>query len=133
MRLVEDVDLVATFRRLQHDALADLADVVDAALRRRVHLDDVERVAVRDRHARVTRLVGIRRRALLAVQSLREDARERRLAGAARAGEEIGLAHLSGADRVLQRPDDRLLADDLVEVLRAVFPVEGGHTAIQAE
>ena len=32
VRLVEDVDLVAALRRLQHDALADLADVVDAAL-----------------------------------------------------------------------------------------------------
>jgi hypothetical protein len=42
VRLVEDVDLVAALGRLQHDALADLADVVDAALRRRVHLDDVE-------------------------------------------------------------------------------------------
>ena len=127
VRLVEDVDLVAPLRRLEHDALADLADVVDAALRRRVHLDDVERVAVRDRDARVARLVRVRRRALRAVQALREDARERRLAGAARAGEEVRLPHLSGGDRVLQRADDRLLADDLVEVLRAVLAVEGGH------
>ena len=34
-------------------------------------------------------------------------------------GEEVGLAHLAGGDRVLQRPDDRLLPDHLVEVLRA--------------
>ena len=61
MRLVEDVDLVAALDRLQDDALADLADVVDAALRGGVHLDDVERGAVRDRDARVARLVGRRR------------------------------------------------------------------------
>ena len=42
VRLVEDVDLVAPFRRLEDDALADLADVVDAALRCGVHLDHVE-------------------------------------------------------------------------------------------
>ena len=42
VRLVEDVDLVAALDRLQDDALADLADVVDPALRRRVHLDHVE-------------------------------------------------------------------------------------------
>ena len=64
---------------------------------------------------------------VLAVQRLREDARERGLAGSARAGEEVRLADLPVRDRVLQRPDDRLLADDLVEVLRAVLPVEGGH------
>ena len=35
VRLVEDVDLVAALDRLEDDALADLADVVDAALARR--------------------------------------------------------------------------------------------------
>ena len=44
-------------------------------------------------------------------------------------GEEVGLPHLVVLDRVLQRPDDRLLPDDLVEALRAVLPVERGHSA----
>src|SRR5207245_2749122 len=56
----------------------------------------------------------------------------RRLARAARPGEEVGLAHAAGRDRVLERPHDRLLADDLVEVLRPVLAVESGHAAIQA-
>ena len=127
VRLVEDVDLVAALGRLEDHALADLADVVDPALRGRVHLDHVERAAVRDRLACVTGLVGGRGRPLRAVERLREDAREARLAGAARAGEEVGLAHLVVLDRVPQRADDRLLPDHLVEVLRAVFPVERGH------
>jgi len=55
VRLVEDVDLVAALDRLQHDALADLADVVDAALRGGVHLDHVERGSARDRDAGVGR------------------------------------------------------------------------------
>ena len=49
VRLVDDVDLVAAFCGLEHRALADLAHLVDAALRGGVHLDDVERRAVRDR------------------------------------------------------------------------------------
>ena len=49
VRLVEDVDLVAALDRLQDDAVADLADVVDAALRGRVHLDHVEGGAGGDR------------------------------------------------------------------------------------
>src|SRR5437764_1375458 len=68
VRLVEDVDLVAPFRRLQDDALADLADVVDPTLRGRVHLDDVERRAGGDRLACVADLVRRRRRPLDAVQ-----------------------------------------------------------------
>ena len=131
VRLVEDVDLVATLDRLEDDALADLADVVDAALRGSVHLDDVERRAVRDREADRACLVGLGRRAGRpgAVERLREDPRHRRLAGATRPGEEVRLAHLVVLDRVLQRPDDRLLPDDLVEPLRAVLPVERGHHA----
>ena len=127
VRLVEDVDLVAPLDRLQDDALADLADVVDPALRGRVHLDDVERRSVRDRAAGVAFVVGGRRRALRAVQRLREDARERRLARASGAGEQVRLADLPVRDRVRQRPHDRLLTYYLAEVLRAVLPVERGH------
>ena len=129
VRLVEDVDLEATLDRLEDDALTDLADVVDAALRRSIHLDDVERRAVRYREADRARLVGIGRRAGRpgTVQRLREDPRHRGLARAAWAGEEVRLAHLAVLDRVLQRPDDRLLSDDLVEPLRAVLPVKRSH------
>ena len=133
VRLVEDVDLEAALDRLEDDVLADLADVVDPALARGVHLDHVERRAARDRDARVAGLVRRRRRALLAVERLREDARERGLPGAARAGEQVGLAHLVVLDRVAEGPDDGLLADDLVEVLRPVLPVERGHLGHRIE
>ena len=132
VRLVKDVDLVSPFRGLEHDALPDLANVVDPALRGCVHLDHVQRRAVGDRDAGVADLVRRGRRALNAVEAFGENPSERGLPGAARACEEIGLANLSRRDRVLQRPDDRFLADDLVEVLRTVLPVEGGHQAILA-
>ena len=127
VRLVEDVDLVPPLRRLQHDALADLADVVDPALRGGVHLDDVQRGAVRDRDAGVADLVGGRRRALHAVERLGEDAGHRRLAGPARPGEQVRLPNLVVLERVSQRPHDLLLPDDVIEVLRAVLAVERSH------
>ena len=133
VRLVEDVDLEAALDRLEDDVLADLADVVDPALARGVHLDHVERRAACDRDARVAGLVRGRRRALLAVERLGEDACERGLPGAARAGEEVGLAHLVVLDRVAEGPDYGLLADDLVEVLRPVLPVERGHLGHRIE
>src|SRR5438270_7145773 len=89
VRLVEDVDLVAALRRLEDDALANLADVVDPALRGRVHLDHVQRGAVRNRHARITGLVWRRRGALNAVEPLGEDAREGGLPGTPRPGEQV--------------------------------------------
>src|SRR6266508_1137224 len=75
----------------------------------------------------MTGAVGVRRRALCAVQRLGEDARERGLARSSRAGEEVGLAHLAGRDRILQRANDGLLANHLVEALRAIFAVKRGH------
>src|SRR5262249_30050975 len=125
-----DVDLVPPLDRLEDDALADLADVVDAALRGRVHLDDVEGGAGRDRDARVARPVRVGRWAVRAVERLREDAREGRLAGPARPGEEVGLAHVPGRDRVPQRSDDRLLSDHVVEPLRTIFPVQRGQESL---
>ena len=126
--LVDDVDLVAALDRLQHGALADLADVVDAALRGGVHLDHVERAAVRDRpRDRVVRVeVGVR--PALGVQRLGEDPRHRRLAGPARAGEEVRLPHLVVLDRVAERAHDRLLADHVAEVERTVGAIEGGQS-----
>ena len=133
VRLVDDVDLVAALDRLQHGAVADLADVVDAALRRRVHLDHVERAAVRDRLGDRRRRVEVGVRAALGVERLGEDARHRRLARPARPGEQVRLPHLPVLDRVPQRAHDRLLADHVAEVERAVGAVERGHGAIVAD
>ena len=130
MRLVEDVDLVAALGRLEDHPLADLADVVDPALRGGVHLDDVERRAVGDRDAGVADVVRGHRRACSAVERLGENAGHRGLARAARAGEEVRLAQLAELDRVPQRANDRFLADDVVEVLRPVLAVERRHPPI---
>ena len=129
MGLVEDVDLVAPLGRLEHDPLTDLPDVVDAALRRGIHLDHVERGSRGDRDARLAGAVGGRGGTGRAVERLREDPRHRRLAGSARPGKEVGLTELLALDRVAERADDGLLADDLVEILRAVLPVERGHAS----
>ena len=47
VRLVEDVDAAAAAHRRERDVLAQLADVVDGVVRGRVHLDHVERRALR--------------------------------------------------------------------------------------
>ena len=127
MRLVEDVDLVAPLDRLEDHVVADLADVVDPALGRRVHLDDVERRARRDRPAGVALAARRRRGPVHAVERLRDDSRHGRLPGPTRAGEQVRLPHLVSLDRVAQRAHDRLLTHHLVEVLGPVLPVERGH------
>jgi hypothetical protein len=96
-----------------------LAHVIDAGAARRVDLLHVGRVARRDlatRCALVARCVG---GALVAVQAARQDARQRRLAHAARPGEQDGVRDAIAADGVAQRRRNVGLADDLVETLGA--------------
>ena len=125
--LVQDVDLVAALGRLLRDALHDLADVVDAAVRRRVHLDHVERRAVVDPQADLARAVGRRGRPVLAVERLREDLRERRLARAARAREEVRVRDAPLLDRAAERAHDVILAHHVRERARSVGAIERSH------
>ena len=137
VRLVEDVDLVAAGHRRVADALAQVADVVDRVVGRGVHLDDVERRGGDDRAAGLAGAAGIDPRPgragpaaglALAVQRSRQDLRHGRLAGAARADEEIRVVHATLLDRIAQRADDVLLPDDVCERAGAMTAVQrSGH------
>ena len=73
---------------------------------------------------------GVDGRAVLAVQAGGEDLRHARLAGPARAHEQVGVVDLAPLDGVLERAHDVLLADDVGERAGAVAAVErgaGGH------
>ena len=64
-----------------------------------------------------------------AVERARQDARRRRLAAAARAGEHERLRDALALQRVLQRARDGLLSEDVFELLRAPLAGENlvGH------
>ena len=68
VHLVDDVDLVASFGGRELHLLAQVPHLVDAAVRRRIDLEDVERRAVGDLRAALAYAAGIGRRPLLAVQ-----------------------------------------------------------------
>ncbi len=129
VRLVDDVDLVARGRRREEGPVAQLAGVVDATVAGRVDLDDVDaaRAAAREVAAALALTAGLRRRALLAVQAAREDARRGRLAAPTRAGEEVGVRDAVVRERLHERLGDVLLPDQVGEPLRAVAAVEGGR------
>ena len=122
--LVEDVDLAPKVGRGVIDPLAELADRVDAAVRRGVDLDEVERPALADRDAGLAGVAGIAVLEVRAVERLGEDPRERGLAGAARPDEEDRVRDPAGADGVPEGFDDGLLADDLGEGLGSPASVE---------
>ena len=124
VRLVEDVDLAPELAGRVRQALAQVADVVDAAVAGGVDLDQVEGRALPDRDAR---RAGVARVAVLevrAVDGLGQDPGERGLARPARPDEQDGVADPIGSDGVAQRLDDGFLADDLAEGLGTPAAVE---------
>ena len=88
VHFVDQVDLVAAARRRVLHVVEQLARVVDLGARGRVDLDQVDEAALVDLAAGAALAAGLRADARLAVQRLGEDARDRRLADAARAGEQ---------------------------------------------
>ena len=130
MDLVDDEDLVAVAHRRHAEAGDDdVADLVDLRVGGGVDLEDVHVAPFGDLDAGVAGAAGIGGRPLLAVQAARQDARRRRLADAARAGEDERLRDALRRDGVAQRLRDAALADDVIEALRTPFAGENlvGH------
>ena len=125
VNLVDDVDPAAELGRRGQRPHHELAGVLDRAMAGGVDLDNVERASVPDRDAcgaGVTRVaVGAE---VGAVDRLGEDSGRRRLARPARADEQVGVRQPIAADGTLERGDDRVLADQLGESLRAEAPVQ---------
>ena len=122
--LVEDVDLAGEIGRGVVDALPEIPDRVDAAVRCCVDLDEVHCPALADRDAR---RAGVARVAVLqvrAVDGLGEDPGERGLARPPRPDEQHRVRDAVGPHRVSERLDDRFLPNDLGERLRPPAAVD---------
>ena len=123
MDFVDDEDLEAVAHRCYRQAGDDdVPDLVDLGVGGGVDLEDVHVAALGDLDAGVADAAGIRGRALDAIEAARKDPRRRRLADAARPGEDERLGNAAGGDRVAQRLRHAALADDLVEPLRSPLP-----------
>ena len=128
--LVDDEDLVSVAHRRKGGALAQVAGVVDAAVRGRVDLDDVERAGAAGGQlaARFALTAGGVRGALRAVQAAREDARRGGLAASARPGEQVRVRHAIRAQRRLERLRHVFLTDHLIKGVGAIPAIQScGH------
>ncbi len=118
---VDDVDLRPSARGRVAGILAQLAHLVDAAVRGPVDLQHVHAPAAGDLPAGVAFIAGNRGRALLAVQGLGQDAGGGGLSHSARPAEEIGVGHPPRGDGVSQGAGHVLLAHHVLEHLGAVL------------
>ena len=129
VHFIDDVDLGARRDRAIARVLDDLAHVVDAGVRGGVHLDHVDMARIHDRLAmraefRHFDAGSIDLAGQAVVEGARENARGRRLADPAHAGQDIGLMDAIGFERIGEGAHHRLLADQVGEAGGAVFARE---------
>ena len=124
LRLVDDVDLLATHRRRGRSAFAELAGILDAAVRCRVDLDHVQVLALADGDALRADPARLGRRAVLAVDHLRQDPGGGRLARPSGPAEQERVMQAVLTDGAGQCPDDVFLPQHLARCLRPVPPVQ---------
>ena len=122
MRFVDDEYLVAVPRRAIADILAQLAHLIDAAIRRRVDFDHVPSAAGGDLEATGAHAAGLAGGSLDAVQTARQNTGYGRLPRAALAGKDIAMRDAVLRDGVFQRGLDVLLIDHVDKRLGPVFP-----------
>ena len=115
VHFVDQVDLVAAGRRRVARVVEDLAHVVDAGVGRGVEFEQVDEAPGVDVLAGRADAAGRRGHAGQAVEALGEDARDRRLAHAPRAGQQVRMVDASARQRVGERRDDVLLPGEFGE------------------
>ena len=125
VHLVDDVDLVLADRRQIGYLVAQVADVVNAVVRRGIHLDDVHDGAGVNALTNFTLAAGVGAGGVQTVNRLGKDLGAGRLAGAAGAGEQIRMADAPGRNLVLQGRDDGRLANHVRKALGTPFSIQG--------
>ena len=120
---VKDVDLVAVARRTIAGGIAQLANLVDAAIGGRVNLDHVDRVTGTNFGARFADAAGFGDRMIgrTAIQRHRQNARHRGFPNAAMPAKNVAVSHAVLLNGIFQRASDMLLPDHVGEALRTVF------------
>ena len=128
VNFVDDEDFGAGNERHVLRAFDDLADVVDAGVRRRVHFEHVRVAPFHDLSAMTAKPRHIDQRFVdtgsFIVQGARQDAGCRCFANAAHAGQHVALRDTARREGVLQRRHHRVLADQVFEGFWAVFARE---------
>ncbi len=133
VNFVDDVDFVTSRHRRVAHRVDDLAHIVHAGVRGGVHLDDVDMPAFGNRPARLADPAGLDRRLPLpirpdAVQGLGDQPRGRGLSHSADTGEQECVSNPAALDGVGESLYHRVLPNQLVERLRAIF---AGENAIR--
>ena len=115
VHLVDHVDLVATGRGRVNRVVEQLRHFVNAAIRRSIKLEVIDKTALIDFGTGTALTTGRGRHAGLAVHRLGQNARDRRLTHTASAGKQIGVMNTTRLECVVESADDMILPHQRIE------------------
>ena len=115
VHFVDEVHLVPAPSRCVLHVVQELARVVDLGARRRVYFDQIDEASLIDLPAARAHSAGLGAHADFAVQALRENTRDGRLADAAGTGEQKRVMHAVAVERICERAAHVLLSDHFGE------------------
>jgi len=132
VNFIDHIHLISSLVRDKAHPLPQLADLVDPPVGSGIDLHQVQRPARANRCAHVAHIAGWIVRLTRAIHRLGHDARHGGLAGSAEAREQVGMPNATGADLVLQRGRDVILAEHIIKRLAAPTVVEslGAHSEV---
>ena len=120
VNLVDNVDFKFPARR-EADVIAKLSNLIHAIVACAVDLKHIEADPLGDLSTGVADSARSDRRAVDAVHGLGQNAGRRSFACAARTDKEIGVSQALLLNRILQRSNYVILAEDVIENLGAIF------------
>ena len=121
---VDDINFEMPFARGVTDVVPQFAHLFDAVVARAINLEHIQAVAGRDFLAAVANAARRYRRAIYAVERLRQNPGRRSLPDPARSHEKVGVREPFLLDRVLQRSRHVCLSNEVVERLGTIFSRE---------
>ena len=123
VHLIDDIYLIMASAGRIGRLVAEVADIIDAVVGRRIHFHHVENAAVVDALADLAFAAGVAVLRMQTVDCLGKDLRAGSLARAAHAGEQIRMAHTAGGDLVAQGRHDAALGHHVLEFLGSPLAV----------
>lgn len=124
MNFVDDVDFKITACWCEADIVSKFANLIDAVVAGTVDFEHVEADTLGNLPARVADSARIDGRAMNAVQRLGQDPGSRRFASSARPDKKVGVSNTLLLNRIFQRLNDVILAENVVEYLGPIFSGE---------
>ena len=125
VHLVDDVYLILAGAGGVGSLIPQVADIVHAVVGCGVHLHHIQNAAVVDALADLAFAAGVAVLRVQAVDRLGKDLGTGGLAGAAHAGEQVGVAHTAGGDLIAQGRHDTALTHYIFKPLGSPLAVQG--------